>query len=65
MINWKAMQSYKGVENAEASIYNMTMASWHADAHHNGERRDSKRGGGKPKARCKIKMLRPPVGGWS
>lgn len=64
MINWNAVQSYKGAENADASVYHMSMGSWHADASKDGIREANRAGPAKPSGKGKPRVCSPPPEGW-
>ena len=64
MVNWRAMQAYKSIENPDASIYHMTMGSWHADLSQEGRWETGRSGSGKSTGKSKQSIARPPIEGW-
>ena len=69
--NWRAMQVYGSAkskkqpnEPSDTNLYQLTMASWHANLSKGSVMLPKSRGGGKPKGRGSRKEMKPPIGGW-
>ena len=65
MINWRAMQAYKGIENPDANIYHMGMGSWHANLSKGSAYWVASAGASRGKSgKVKITNAKPPKEGW-
>jgi hypothetical protein len=65
MTNWQAIQSYKDIAMKDCNVYHMTMGSFRANKSKGGVFWKKTAGGArKSSAKAKIKLLKPPIGGW-